>query len=743
MHKKEKKRSLISQMRWQFLSAAFLGVAVAAIFSALVLFLHSRIPEETDANLNTKEFSKASELAAQIDNLEICRGQRMKILELKNIYENLPEKLKSQVGDKRYEKLSEAEELENILQTNDGGLFIKDKSPNGYDLDLAKTDFTRASLKRYGCQTAFEGQAAIDPNKDSDVFHHLFSRNNSFTIEAILNPNDSGYYNETWADDPDNYNMIASKGDHCMGLRISQQSLQFFIWNASQRWMNVKIDLTPEQLNTQIHAAGIYDGENIIVYLEGGGIRTLSGIESVESSNYPLTLGFCPETGRGSTAAIQSFRIYDRALTAAELDKKDRNPKDALLWYDFSDVESPWVSTEPSGIRSYTTDIQLKEQQELQLAIDPIPYYAQGDIVYETDRPQNVMVSETGLVTGVLDGTATITAFVKDSNFSIEIPVRVGKPPFSMESVLNHLVQRLFLIDLAIFLSVFLFAALWQRKQLLQGLEKVSGIIEQLGQTSGDLTLPPNLWELQALIHHADERFHQKELTIYETEKKKTELMAYLAHDLKTPIASTIGYLMLLRDETQLSEKTRRHYAEIALNNAQRLDELIEEFFEITRFHMSQIKLDYQEINLTWMLEQLISEFNPMFAEKNLSCNLDVPRDLHLKCDPDKLERVFDNLIRNAINYSYPYTTICISVQTGKQLTFLFENEGNKIPKEKLDRIFEQLYRLDSARSSDTGGSGLGLSIAKHIVELHNGTIFAESADNRICFTVRIPWKDL
>ena len=184
---------------------------------------------------------------------------------------------------------------------------------------------------------------------------------------------------------------------------------------------------------------------------------------------------------------------------------------------------------------------------------------------------------------------------------------------------------------------MFLFAALWQRKQLLQGLEKVSGIIEQLGQTSGDLTLPPNLWELQALIHHADERFHQKELTIYETEKKKTELMAYLAHDLKTPIASTIGYLMLLRDETQLSEKTRRHYAEIALNNAQRLDELIEEFFEITRFHMSQIKLDYQEINLTWMLEQLISEFNPMFAEKNLSCNLDVPRDLHLKCDPDKL----------------------------------------------------------------------------------------------------------
>ena len=109
-------------------------------------------------------------------------------------------------------------------------------------------------------------------------------------------------------------------------------------------------------------------------------------------------------------------------------------------------------------------------------------------------------------------------------------------------------------------------------------------------------------------------------------------------------------------------------------------------------------------------------------------------------CDPDKLERVFDNLFRNAVHYSYGQTAIAVRLeQTGTQVAVRVENRGKTIPPEKLGQIFEQFFRLDSARGTTTGGAGLGLAIAKEIVELHGGTISAESQDERIAFTVCLP----
>ena len=128
-----------------------------------------------------------------------------------------------------------------------------------------------------------------------------------------------------------------------------------------------------------------------------------------------------------------------------------------------------------------------------------------------------------------------------------------------------------------------------------------------------------------------------------------------------------------------------------------------------------------------------------MLAEKNLTCVLDTPKEMVLHCDADKIQRVFDNLLRNAVLYSYPDTKIDMSAeQRDRQVTIHFKNCGDTIPKEKLSRIFEQFYRLDVARSS-RGGAGLGLAIAKQLVELHGGTISAASADDTIEFTVTLP----
>lgn len=140
------------------------------------------------------------------------------------------------------------------------------------------------------------------------------------------------------------------------------------------------------------------------------------------------------------------------------------------------------------------------------------------------------------------------------------------------------------------------------------------------------------------------------------------------------------------------------------------------------------------------MLEQLVFEFTPLFQEKHLTCALDAPPDFMVKCDVGKMQRVFDNLLRNAVNYSFADSSIQITMTPETdRVNLRFCNQGNTIPREKLNRVFEQFYRLDAARTSRCGGAGLGLAIAKEIVELHHGAIKAESENETIVFELWIP----
>ena len=252
--------------------------------------------------------------------------------------------------------------------------------------------------------------------------------------------------------------------------------------------------------------------------------------------------------------------------------------------------------------------------------------------------------------------------------------------------------------------------------------------------------LPNVLAPAEAELRLARQQVQQNAAIAREAEQRKNDLIVYLAHDLKTPLTSVIGYLTLLRDEPELSPAMRARYTGIALDKAERLEDLINEFFEITRFNLSHMELDRRPTDLTRMIEQVVSEFGPMLAEQNLTCRADLPPKLPCACDPDKLARVLDNLLRNACHYSTPGTEVTITAAAeGDTAVLTVENAGRTIPPEKLARIFEQFYRLDESRASRTGGAGLGLAIAKQIVELHGGAITAASADDHITFTVRLP----
>lgn len=254
------------------------------------------------------------------------------------------------------------------------------------------------------------------------------------------------------------------------------------------------------------------------------------------------------------------------------------------------------------------------------------------------------------------------------------------------------------------------------------------------------INLPPEMVGVEKKLNHFKTEAIKNERLARENEQKKDELIVYLAHDIKTPLTSMIGYLSLLSEIKDMPQEQRNRYIDIALDKSYRLEYLINELFDVARFNSEKIVLEKEEINLNLMLEQIADDFYPTLKEMNKKINFTSDEKTILYADPDKLSRVFNNLIKNAVNYSKENTDIDISILNKEnQATVKITNKGKQIPKEKLDKIFEKFYRLDSSRTSKTGGSGLGLAIAKEIVELHGGRIYAESDMKETTFSVILP----
>lgn len=233
----------------------------------------------------------------------------------------------------------------------------------------------------------------------------------------------------------------------------------------------------------------------------------------------------------------------------------------------------------------------------------------------------------------------------------------------------------------------------------------------------------------------------QRRSTQAEQERQK-DLVAFLAHDLKTPLTSVVGYLTILDSRPDLSAEERCRFTGVALNKAQRLETLLGEFFDISRMELKAEEERREEVGLSLLLEQLSDEFYPLLSGKGLELETDIQERLVTVGDPDKLARVFDNLLRNAVNYSPPGGRIYLSAtREGKDIRVRMKNRSHGIPEGELSNIFQRFYRLDAARSSATGGAGLGLAIAKEIVESHGGTIAAESTGETVIFTVTLPGK--
>ena len=235
-------------------------------------------------------------------------------------------------------------------------------------------------------------------------------------------------------------------------------------------------------------------------------------------------------------------------------------------------------------------------------------------------------------------------------------------------------------------------------------------------------------------------RHHEQVLK--EENRRKSDLLTYLAHDLKTPLTSVMGYLSPLNEAPDMPEAQKEKYVGIAFDKACRLESLLNEFFEITRYNLQEIPLEKETIDLYYMLVQMMDEFYPILTAHGNTAELRADEELKLYGDSEKLARVFNNILKNAVAYSYPDTVIRITArEAGENMEISFANRGKTIPKQKLESIFEKFFRLDEARGSNTGGAGLGLAIAKEIVEQHGGTLRAESKDELTVFYVSLPLR--
>ena len=196
----------------------------------------------------------------------------------------------------------------------------------------------------------------------------------------------------------------------------------------------------------------------------------------------------------------------------------------------------------------------------------------------------------------------------------------------------------------------------------------------------------------------------------------------------------------LLEEDPNMPPEQRAARVHIALEKAYRLETMVNEFFEITKYKSQKITLSKETIDLYYMLVQLSDELSPVLAPRGNTVTLHLDEDLTIEADPEKLARVFNNILRNAASYSDPHTEIVISAEKLEHEVILrFQNSGDDIPTEALASLFDKFYRADQARSSDTGGTGLGLAIAKEIVTLHGGTISASSKNHVVTFTISVP----
>ena len=302
-------------------------------------------------------------------------------------------------------------------------------------------------------------------------------------------------------------------------------------------------------------------------------------------------------------------------------------------------------------------------------------------------------------------------------------------------------------VGMAAGLLLFIFYFLLLTRKVTGDLSDIADGISSMTRDREAGSLPVDrqdeIGEIARSVHQMTEELSRLMESEREALQSNKEMIACLAHDLRTPLTSLSGYLNLAMDTDKYDVAQRQHFAEVAARKADRLEGLIQDLFDYTKLMSGEITLHRHRIDFVKLVEQMIEEFYPLLEENELTCSFQTEcRELEMDVDPDLMARAVQNLLSNAVKYGKDGKQIIIRLEKGRNVTFSVTNYGLIIPEKSLDMIFERFYRVEGARSPGTGGTGLGLNIAKEIITLHGGTITVESGLQGTVFSVEIPRKE-
>lgn len=299
----------------------------------------------------------------------------------------------------------------------------------------------------------------------------------------------------------------------------------------------------------------------------------------------------------------------------------------------------------------------------------------------------------------------------------------------------------LLVIGIAVFSLVFLL----MQEPAIRYMGEISDAMEEI--TKGDLGITleirgdDELSQMASMLNELGQKVQSVMDQERESERTKNELITNVAHDLRTPLTSVIGYLDLLIRTPSLPQEKKNEFMEITYHKAKHLEQLIEDLFGFTKLNYGKISMKVSQVDLLQLLQQLLDEFYPNFVENDMHYEIRSNEDcIPMNGDGNLLARLFENLIGNAIRYGKDGKLVQVEViRQGNVITTEVKNYGYVIPESKLSHIFDKFYRVEESRSSDSGGTGLGLAIAKNIVSLHGGTISVRSNLDGTVFTVNLP----
>ncbi|WP_379133720.1 two-component system histidine kinase PnpS [Paenibacillus sp. sgz500958] len=225
----------------------------------------------------------------------------------------------------------------------------------------------------------------------------------------------------------------------------------------------------------------------------------------------------------------------------------------------------------------------------------------------------------------------------------------------------------------------------------------------------------------------------QEVTEIRRLERMRSEFVANVSHELKTPVAAVKGFAETLLGGGVTDEKTARSFLQIIYDENERLNRLIGDILELSKIESKRVQLECSPVHLSSFFDSVMETMSKVAERKKISLSAKVPEELFIEGDEDKLRQIFMNLLSNAINYTHDGGSVTVTAvnrvkEDGTEsVIFTVSDTGMGIPRKDLPRIFERFYRVDKARSRSSGGTGLGLSIVKHLVELHRGVISVES----------------